>query len=79
MRSPSFEGFYDSLGHFPCLNGRDELSYFVISQQNGSVLLDETGIASRTNIVRHGRLEFTLPPEHHKRNQFRFVDAEKLL
>lgn len=68
MRSPGFEGFYDSLWHFPCLNGRDELPYFVIRQQNGGVLLDEAGIARRTNIVRHGRLEFTLTPEHHQRN-----------
>lgn len=79
MCNPGFEGFHDSLGHFACLNGRDKLPYLVISQQNGGVLLDEAGIASRTNIVRHGRLEFTLPPEHHQRNQFRFVDAEKFL
>lgn len=43
------------------------------------MLLDEAGIARRTNIVRHGGLEFTLPPEHHQRNQLRFVDTKKLL
>jgi len=43
------------------------------------VLLDEAGIARRSNIVRHGSLEFTLPPEHHQRNQLRFVDAKKFL
>ena len=43
------------------------------------MLLDEAGVARRTNIVRHGGLEFTLPPEHHQRNQLRFVDTKKLL
>lgn len=79
MRGPCFEGLHEPLGHFAGLDGLDELLNFGIGQQNGRVLPDEAGIAGRSNIVRHGGLEFTFAPEHHQRDELGFVYAEKLL
>lgn len=79
MRGPCFEGLHDSLGHFAGLNGLDELLNFFVGQQNSRVLLDEAGIAGGSNVVRHLGLEFTFAPEHHQRDQLRFVYTKKRL
>lgn len=79
MRGPCFEGLHDPLGHSAGLDGLDELLYLRVGQQNVRVLLDKAGIASRSNVVRHWGLEFTFAPEHHQRDQLRFVYAKKRL
>jgi len=77
MHRACLEGFQQTLWHLAGPDRRNDLLNLIIGKQHRCVLLDIAGVAGQQHVLRHRRLEFTFPPEHHERYELALVDTEE--